>query len=317
MPRCVICRLAFTPGAVEHILPNALGWSRFTSNLVCPTCNAGTSTVDARLVASVQPLITLIDPPGRRTPPPAFRPGQTEYPVSVGPGGALSMPDEFVFEKDGERWVSVASERLEEFEARMAGRGRAVEFVGQTNRTYIPDAVVRILDLNPPASVLALGKAAIHFAALKVGDWERNGEGADAIRGALIGAANSVPGNVFAWDFDQPDLGETDFYHGLELYACPQLGTIGVRVHIFGLIRVRFTLTDSYRGENHQVVRLIRDPATGRDACSSAPCPHPLPWLFARQRTAEYPTGKADAYFRARRHLIKPDGWDDQRDEAE
>lgn len=309
-PLCVLCQARFEPGAAEHILPNAIGWSRSTADIVCPSCNAATSRLDGALVDSVKPLITLIDPPGRRAAAPSFVPGGTALPVTVRAGGEVVLPPEYVFDRDGERWASVDDEHVEAFRARMQARGLDVEFTEHTSETRTA-AFVRVFDLDP-AAIPALGKSAIHFAAWKVPDWDRNGSGIAALREVLVRGAATLPGSgVFSWDFDQPDLATAPFYHGLELYACPQLRAICVRAHVFGLLRLRFTLSETYHGSVHRVVCWTRDPGSGKEEWNESSCPHPFPGLFAWRRQVDYPVEAARAYFARNRHNIQPEAWVD------
>lgn len=314
MPICVLCARDFVEGSEEHILPNAIGWSQATTDIVCPACNTHTAKFDSELIGSVSALITIIDPVGRRNRAPGYEPKGTVLPVTIKAGGEVAMPGTFTFQREGETWVSVDDAQLAEFTARMARKGRAVEFSEHVDRTEIPDAVIEVLDLRLP-SLLAMGKAACHFAALHVPDWDRHGSGVAGLRDALIGSADSLPGSgLFAWDFDQPPISDQPFYHGIELIACSEVGSICLRVHVFGLIRVRFVLTDSYRGDTHKFRTVARDPRTGEETVREGRCPHPLPVLYARQRFHEYPTERARRYFAEHRHLIRPEEWVDKLD---
>lgn len=311
-PVCALCRKSFEPGAAEHILPNAIGWSRATTDIVCPSCNAATSRFDQALIDSVKPLITLIDPPGRRKAAPSFAPAGTALPVTIRPGGEVVLPAEYIFERDGERWVSVEDERWDEFLERMSARGQEIELTEHVTETSIPDAIVPVLDLSP-AALPALGKSAIHVAAWQVSDWDRDGSGIAALRDVLVRGGDALPGSgVFSWDFDQPGLDEAPFYHGIQLLSCPQQRAICVRVHVFGLVRVRFVLSETYSGEVHKVLRWTRDPQSGDEQSEETSCPHPFAHLFALRRQDEYPIEAARSYFASNRHSVRPEHWEDK-----
>lgn len=309
---CALCQKPFEPGPAEHILPNALGWSRATAGIVCQQCNSATSKFDGALIGSVKSLITLIDPPGRRRAAPSFAPQGTSLPVTIRPGGEVVLPPEYTFERDGERWVSVDDDRVEVFLERTRARGWQIELTEHVTETSIPDARIPVLDLSP-AAIPALGKSAIHVAAWQVSDWDRDGNGIAALRDVLVHDGDAIPGSgVFSWDFDQPDLDEAPFYHGIQLLSCPQQRAICVRVHVFGLVRVRFALSETYSGEVHRVLRWTRDPKSGEEQWEEAPCPHPFAYLYAVRRQDEYPIEAARSYFANNRHSVRPEHWEDK-----
>lgn len=293
-PSCVVCLEEFTPGAAEHILPNGLGWREKTRDIVCPKCNAATSPLDSQLTHAFEGLTTLINPRGRRKTAPGFeaRRVRVSAPASSEPfsieaaeplllrAGPIPVMPRLIHARrpDGKEVVLWKTpEDLERWEAKAKGRGRvrSVTNKGMASLDFTFD--LRVFD-QTSAVWPSVAKAALHEAARLVPSWDRTGSGADAARELVSGKPTSRLW-VMSWDHDLPAMSEEPFYHGMEVTACPDSRLLMVRVHVYGLLRCRIVLSDSYSGKEHFKRRTLEFPLSGESVCQALDCRHEIPWL--------------------------------------
>ena len=166
----------------------------------------------------------------------------------------------------------------------MAGRGKSVTVVDHREFDY---HVLKMTMVEPSIeSVIAMGKAALHFAALFVPFRQLRGSGIDVLRNALLTRQTDVQAlsGVTAWDYEFPDISDTAFYHALQMTACPETHCLYVRVHVYGMIRMRFVLSDTYSGRRHSVRTCIEQPKTGEREEFRRRCAHPIPWWLRGAR---------------------------------
>ena len=77
-----------------------------------------------------------------------------------------------------------------------------------------------------------------------------------------------------------------------------------VRVHIYGVIRARFILSDTYSGAVHRRVSRVENALGSAAVDSSLPCTHPIPWLMSRSDDIAIAHRLSESYFQERQHLI-------------
>ncbi len=309
---CVLCCETFEPMAEEHLLPNALGWSFSSDDVVCPKCNQSTSETDRVLTDSVAAITTLINPAGRRKRPPSIKPHGTPLPVTIGAGGSIDLPGSYKFEHAEHGPVLMVSEEaLADVQAKASRRGQRFEIIETVESVEISQATINTLDLHPDA-IVPLAKVALHATARFVPDWDRRGVGTDLLRTLALGLRTGWPVGIAAWDFDQNALSSAPFCHAVAVTACPRSGTLTVRAHVYGLIRIRFLVSTTYRGTRHESIALVRSPIDGSQEEKPTACPHPLDWLWMRRWPQEFPMDAAVAYFNEHRHLIAPSGFIDR-----
>ncbi len=318
---CIVCRQPFQPATREHILPNAVGWTTATSHVVCPDCNCATTSYDKAIADSFSLVTTWLDPPGRRVRTPASsgmtasisarfldddagEPSRSFTPrerLRVEPGGQFTTPGVFSVPSSGSDRETIFWDTEEDRDAwlrKLESRGNRPKLVRNGAARLRVTTELQLYAVQATA-LPGLGKSALHFARLKIEDWDGSGQGADTIRTAL--ASGQAPGAAGSTaDYDLPDLSSSPFYHGLQVIACPRTGCLAVRVHVYGLVRARFVLSDHYAGSSHVIQTCVETPRDRGKEERTESCYHPLPWLMERTSLRDTDFGeRSSLYFRA------------------
>lgn len=281
--RCILCEGAFAPSSEEHILPNALGWPLATREIICSSCNQATSRTDVTLTDAVKAVTTFINPPHRRSTAPSIRPRGTDAPIQIAAGGKVRLPDVYQIDSpDDGKMFSISDDALGDFRRKQAERGRGVEIRSRIDAVDVHDSSVTMVDVHMPAILAPLCKTALHACAYVIRDWDRRGAPVEALRHAALSTEPGWPSGLAAWDFDQAPLDSSPFYHALSVTSCPQTGIVAVRIHVYGLIRIRFVVDTHYTGSEHAVTTIVVSPRTGQQNQFEGVCPHPLPLLNVR-----------------------------------
>lgn len=193
----------------------------------------------------------------------------------------------------GEEMLSVSREAMNDTEAKMLARGKRLEWVGDTDT--LRHVVAAPFEFGSEA-MRSLAKTAVHATADFFG--ERAALGASQsrrLRNLALGLPDALAGLV-VWDYASAEMASEPFYHGVEATACPTTGILSVRVHVYGLWRVRFLVSDTYRGRLHSVRTRITDPIGDSQRVTPTRCRHPIPWLTMRERGPAYRDLRARAY---------------------
>lgn len=313
MRKCVLCLKPFRASKKEHILPNAIGWRRASPKYVCSECNGRTSWLDKELAKSVETLTTLISPPGRRSLAPSIPGLDSDAPIVIRPGGKAELPSVFeTTDSAGQQRANVHPDALPDYLETLHSRGRRVKETSLIDSPFDVQFALDSIAVTGEAILAAL-KAGLHFTAHYIPLRDLREEPVERLRSQLLSDAPSVFELVedFQWDFDLPAIDTESFYHGIKLIACPKTGALVVRVHVYGMLRIRYVLGYSYEGRRHSEPYYVERPTQTQVNSSEGrtKCMHPLSALLGISHSIQRAQEGSATYFDENAHVVLPPEW--------
>ncbi len=294
---CVLCGTGFLESTVsrEHLLPTAIGFRTNSRTSICSGCNASTKWADEAIAHSVEWTTQVLNPAGRtrRLRPLVIRGG--DVPLLMHAGGRISLPREHMVSDGDDQFHLIDSAHWPEFEARMTRKGRRAVRTVSLQGIYTTWGIDWFeQDVNLPN---ALAKAALHYLhrnKVRIPAADR-----ELIQSVAQGRAR-LPRSMWSWDYDLDVMAEDRVYSGLEIVACPDTGLLSCRIHIYGLIRVRIIISQTYRGSRHGCYRLVEYVDDTTPASSRTSCRHPSPLAYQTCPRQPYSLRQAMSWFSER-----------------